>query len=347
MKETLSTLVENYGKRRVILTLLLGLVVAGTAFLVQAQVEGMEYDPESDVWARSSGGWSGHGAPIAPVHQFARQRPGSSDSPTASAKAAADLEPTPVRRLPATPAAAPLPTPDGTPRRAVVPVLMYHHIGLPDPGADAIRRDLSVSPANFEAQLRYLIALGYEPITLESLVMHLQIGQPLPAKPVILTFDDGFKDQYTNAYPLLEKYGFVGTFFVITRFADEERPEYMSWSEIEFLHAQGMEIGSHSYTHPSLKGKSFDYVVWQVLGSKEAIEARTHQPVRSFSYPSGQYDQLAIDVLKSAGYWAAVTVEAGSMQTSERPFELRRIRVRGRYDLTEFDHWFNYWLMNP
>jgi peptidoglycan/xylan/chitin deacetylase (PgdA/CDA1 family) len=342
----LSTLVDNYGKRRVMLTLLLGLVVTGTALLVQAQVEGMEYDAESDARGRSAGGWSGHGAPVAAVRQPVRQRPGSLDSPAPSTSAS-DLEPTPVRRLPATPTAVPLPTPDGTSRRAVVPVLMYHHVGLADPTADAIRRDLSVSPANFEAQLRYLIARGYQPITLETLVLHLQIGQPLPAKPVILTFDDGFKDQYTNAYPLLEKYGFRGTFFVITRFADEERPEYMSWSEIEFLHAQGMEIGSHSYTHPSLQGKSFDYLVWQMLGSKEAIEARTHQPVRTFSYPSGQYDQLAIDVLRSAGYWTAVTVEAGSMQTTERPFELRRIRVRGSYDLKEFDHWFNHWLMNP
>jgi peptidoglycan/xylan/chitin deacetylase (PgdA/CDA1 family) len=342
----LSTHVERHCRRRVILTFLLGLVVTGTALLVQAQVQGMECDPESDAWARSASGWSGNGAAVVPVEQFSGQRRGAPDDPAPLANAA-DLEPTPVRRLPATPAAVPLPTPDGTPRRVVVPVLMYHHVGLPDPGADAIRRDLSVSPANFEAQLRYLIARDYEPITLESLFMHLQIGQPLPEKPVILTFDDGFKDQYTNAYPLLEKYGFVGTFFVITGFADEERPDHMSWSEIEFLHAQGMEIGSHSYTHPSLKGKTFDYVVWQVLGSKEAIEARTHQPVRSFSYPSGQYDQLAVDVLKSAGYWGAVTVEAGSMQTAERPFELRRIRVRGSYDLKEFDHWFNHWLMNP
>ena len=182
----------------------------------------------------------------------------------------------------------------------------------------------------------------YEAITLRSLIMHLQIGQPLPPKPVILTFDDGFKDNYTNAYPLIRKYGFVGTFFVITRFADEERPDHMSWAEIELLHASGMEIGSHSYTHPSLRGKSSDYVVWQALGSKEAIEARTHEPVRFFSYPSGQYDQLVIDVLRSAGYWGAVTVESGSLQSSERPFELKRIRVRGTYDLRDFDHWFNH-----
>jgi len=224
---------------------------------------------------------------------------------------------------------------------------MYHHVAAAGPDADAIRRDLSVSPANFEAQLRYLIARGYQPTTLKALMMHLQVGEPLPSKPVILTFDDGFKDQYTNAYPVLKRYGFVGSFFIITRFADEGREEHMSWAEIESLHANGMEIGSHSYTHPSLRGKSFDYIVWQVLGSKEAIEARTHEPVRFFSYPSGQYDQGVVDVLRSAGYWGAVAVEAGSLQSSQRPFEFKRIRVRGTYDLKDFDHWLNHWLVHP
>jgi len=224
---------------------------------------------------------------------------------------------------------------------------MYHHVAVPPPHADAIRRDLSVSPADFEAQLRYLIENGYQPVTLSDLMIHLRLGQPLPDKPVIVTFDDGFKDQYTNAYPLLKRYGFVATFFIITCFVDEGRDEYMSWADVELLHADGMEIGSHSYTHPTLSGKSFEYIVWQTLGSKEAIEARTHEPVRFFSYPSGQHDQRVIDVLRSAGYWGAVTVEAGSLQSSQHPFELRRIRVRGRYELRDFDYWFNYWLAHP
>jgi peptidoglycan/xylan/chitin deacetylase (PgdA/CDA1 family) len=228
-----------------------------------------------------------------------------------------------------------------------VPILMYHHVADPPPAADAIRYDLSVSPANFEAQLRYLIARDYQPVTLGDLITHLQTGYPLPPKPVVLTFDDGFSDQYANAYPLLKKYGFVADFFIITGFVDEGRDDYMSWAEVELLHADGMEIGSHSYTHPRLSGKSTDYIVWQVLGSKEAIEARTNEPVRLFSYPSGEYDQQVVEVLRSAGYWGAVTVEGGSLQSSQRAFELRRIRVRGRYDLGEFDHWFNYWLAHP
>jgi peptidoglycan/xylan/chitin deacetylase (PgdA/CDA1 family) len=346
-KGTLSTLVHSSGRRIVILALLLGLLVAGTALLVHVQVEGKEHPGDSEKLAHDAGGWSGVAEPAASVRRLGIRRPDTLAGAAIEADSFEDSVPTPVRRLVPTATPAPLPTPDGTPRREVVPILMYHHVGVPGPGADAIRRDLSVSPEAFEAQLRYLIERGYEPVTLNSLIMHLQLGHGLPPKPVVLTFDDGFKDQYSNAYPLLKKYGFVGTFFIITLFADEERPEYMSWSEIEFLHSNGMEIGSHSYTHPSLRGKSYDYVVWQVLGSREAIEARIGEPVRFFSYPSGQYDELTIDVLRSAGYWSAVTVEAGSLQTAESPFELRRIRVRGRYDVREFDRWFNYWLAHP
>lgn len=338
---------SGLGKRRRRVILIASAFLLGTFLLVKADVEGDERNYSSSgeedagaVWSRLATLKRPHGAI---PHRGSLQE--SSPTPVL----ASDIGPTatPFRRPSPSPTSAPEPTPDGTSRQVVVPILMYHHVALPGSGADMIRRDLSVSTADFEAQLRYLVERGCQPIGLKELIMHLQVGQPLPAKPVILTFDDGFKDQYTNAYPLLDKYGFKGVFFVITRFLDEGRDEYMSWADIELLHANGMEIGSHSYTHPSLRGKSFDYVVWQVLGSKEAIEARIQEQVRFFSYPSGQYDQQVVDVLRSAGYWGAVTVEPGSRQSSERPFELKRIRVRGTYDLEDFEYWLNHWLAHP
>ncbi|MDH4208441.1 MAG: polysaccharide deacetylase family protein, partial [Anaerolineae bacterium] len=291
--------------------LLLGVMIAGAALLAYADVEGVEWRQTPAGEAGGPGGWSHHGTLAARPRSLTLPSAEDQVSSLQRTERAEEEVPVEVRRPSVRATPIPLPTPDGSPRQLVVPILMYHHIGEPGPAADAIRSDLSVSPENFEGQLRYLVEHGYEPTTLESLVLHLQVGRPLPGKPVILTFDDGFRDQYTAAYPLLRKYGFAGTFFVITRFADEGRPDYMSWAEIELLHAGGMEIGSHSYTHPGLEGKTFDYVVWQVLGSKEAIEARTREPVRFFSYPSGQYDQLVVDVLRSAGYWTAVTVKPG------------------------------------
>jgi peptidoglycan/xylan/chitin deacetylase (PgdA/CDA1 family) len=213
---------------------------------------------------------------------------------------------------------------------------MYHHIADPPPVADPIRQDLSVSPQVFEAQLRYLVRVGYQPITLRDLIYHLTVGVPLPEKSIVLTFDDGYEDNYTNAYPLLKKYGFVGTFFIVTEPVDSGRAGYMSWAQIEIMSTGGMEIGAHSYTHPDLRDKPVDYIIWQVVGSKEAIEARIQQPVRFFSYPSGRYDEQVVSVLHSAKFWGAVTVKTGTHQFSRRPFELQRIRVRGDDTLDMF-----------
>lgn len=184
--------------------------------------------------------------------------------------------------------------------------------------------------------MRYLVRSGYQPITLRDLIYHLTLGTPLPEKPIILTFDDGYEDNYTNAYPLLKKYGFVGTFFIVTEPVDKGRDGYMSWAQIEIMSTGGMEMGSHSYTHPDLSGKSVDYIVWQALGSKEAIEARIQQPVRFFSYPSGGYDEQVVNVLHSANFWGAVTTEAGTYQSSRGPFKLQRIRIRGNDNLDTF-----------
>ena len=244
--------------------------------------------------------------------------------------------PTAMRRL----------LPDGVPREATVPILMYHHVGEPPPDADAIGLDLTVLPDQFEAQLAYLSEEGYQTIYLSDLIMHLQMGYPLPPKPIVITFDDGYHDVFTNAYPLLKEYGLVATFFIITSLPDEGREGYLSWAEIKALHAAGMEIGSHTYTHPDLRGQPYDYVVWQVLGSKEAIEARIKEPVRLFSYPSGRYDQQVVEVLRSTGYWGAVAIGQEAHQSSDRTFELQRIRVRGSYNLRDFAHWLNYWLEN-
>jgi len=158
----------------------------------------------------------------------------------------------------------------------------------------------------------------------------------LPLNPVVLTFDDGYLDNYTHAYPILERYGFSGTFFIITGLVDKRTEGYMSWDQIEELHSRGMEIGSHSYTHPDLRGRSDDYIIWQVLGSKEAIEARIGEPVRFFCYPSGRYDEATVRILRQLDFWGATTIEQGKTQTSDHLLELRRIRVRGSDDLARF-----------
>lgn len=208
---------------------------------------------------------------------------------------------------------------------------MYHYISQPPRGADAYRKDLSVTPERFREQMQQLKDGGYNVVTLDDLLYALAQGRALPPQPVILTFDDGYRDNYENAFPVLKEFGYPATFFIITDFVTEERPEYMTWAQIEEMAAAGMRFGSHSRNHPNLAGQSIDYLVWQALGSKEAIAARLGQTPRWVAYPSGKYDAQAIAVFRSAGFWGGVTTQQGVEHSLDEIFELRRVRVRGSH----------------
>jgi peptidoglycan/xylan/chitin deacetylase (PgdA/CDA1 family) len=263
--------------------------------------------------------------------------PTATYTPTATPTATATHTPTPTPTFTPTPTPTPLlPTPDGVARQARVPILMYHHIEDPPPGADAWRRDLSVSPKDFEAQLRYLKQEGYETITLNDLTLHLTMGKALPPKPIILTFDDGYANAYTQAFPLLQRYGFIGTFFLISEPIDNGDPDFVSWAEVEEMYAAGMRFEPHSYNHPDMRNRGFQFVVFQILAPKEAIEARTGEPARFFAYPYGRYDDYVIEVLRSAHYWGGVLTEQGATHTTDDLFTLRRVRVHGGDDLDSF-----------
>lgn len=236
-----------------------------------------------------------------------------------------------------------LPPPDGVVREAQVPILMYHYISEPPPDADRIRRGLSLSPAKFEAHLQYLKEHGYHTISLHQLLLHLTRGEPLPQNPVVLTFDDGYRDNYENAFPLLQKYGFTATFFLVTNFIDEGRPEYLTWEQVRQLAQAGNETGAHSRDHPDLRDRDTDFLVWQILGSKEAIQNGAGITPRFFSYPSGKYDEDTVAILASAHYWGAVTVKQGIHQSSDAPFELQRIRIDGSYGAEELDWLLDYY----
>jgi len=222
-----------------------------------------------------------------------------------------------------------------TPRPEVrVPILMYHHIAVPGPNADAIRRDLSVSPAAFEAQMAYLASQGYRTVSLLDLFEHLQGGQALPPRPIILTFDDGYDDNYTNAYPILRRYGLQGTFFIITGLVG--RPGYLTWEQAREMRRGGMSLESHTCTHPDLAKSAPWYVDKEIKEAKAALERELGGPVLFFSYPSGKYNAAAIAALQANGYLGAVTTQHGTMHQASALYELRRVRIRGSDTLESF-----------
>ena len=222
----------------------------------------------------------------------------------------------------------PAPTPDGVARTVQVPILMYHHVSVPPADADVYRRDLSVAPDLFAAHLDRMLAEGYTAISPYTLVNALTLGTPLPEKPVIITFDDGYRDNFEHAFPLLAARNMTAAFFVVTDFIDEERPEYLTWDMVRTMYAGGMFIESHGRNHVSLAGKDDDYLVWQALGSLETIEYELGVRPRFVSYPAGDYDQRTLDIFASAGYWAGLTTRQGATQHSDDMFQLPRVRVR-------------------
>ncbi len=242
----------------------------------------------------------------------------------------------PVEETHSSPMPTPTPTPVALPDWARVPILMYHYVSELPPNPDRYRRDLTVSPENFEAQLQYLAEAGYHTITLTDLYLHLTQGYPLPERPIILTFDDGYRDAYEVVFPLLLDYGFTGTFFVLATPAHFEWPDYMTWAQMKEMSDAGMEIQGHGRDHVDLRNRSYDYLVYQTMGIQEAIQYHTGRLPRFFCYPSGRYDANLIAVLKSVGYWGAVTTEWGQRHTREGLFEMPRLRIRGSDTLESF-----------
>ncbi len=189
------------------------------------------------------------------------------------------------------------PPPDGTLRRVHIPILMYHYISVPPDDADKFRLDLSVTPDNFRAQMKWLKELGYSTITPDDLVAALTEGHKLPNRRVLLTFDDGYEDAYINALPVLKEFGFTGTFFIVTRFVDENRNGYLTWKQVKEMIHDGMSIQNHSRRHYDMRGRTRDWLLYEIVGPLQTIEAQTGVRPRYFCYPSGQYDLETIRTL--------------------------------------------------
>jgi peptidoglycan/xylan/chitin deacetylase (PgdA/CDA1 family) len=263
------------------------------------------------------------------------------ETPTPTPTFTPTLTPTPTRPL------TPMLTRDPAQRVYRIPILMYHYVSVPPPDADKYRLDLSVTPANFDAQMEYLASEGYHPVRLSDVAEFLRNGKPLPINPIVLTFDDGYLDNHQYALPILKKYKFPATFFIIAQIVDDKKPGYMTWNQIEDLAIEGMEIGSHSMTHPDLKDKPRVFQTSEIAGSKLVIESRIGTPIKSFSFPAGKYDAQTIQLLRAAGYLAAVTTEPqGAKQSADAVFELQRIRVRGSHSLNDFGYWIKYFTTN-
>jgi peptidoglycan/xylan/chitin deacetylase (PgdA/CDA1 family) len=217
-----------------------------------------------------------------------------------------------------------------------VPILMYHYVSELPADADVYRRDLTVTPDRFEAQMRYLKEEGYTTVILSDIYEALTEGKPLPPRPIVLTFDDGYKDAYTHVLPVLQEYGFIGEFFVLATPAHYQAPHYLSWNDMKEMADAGMSMQAHGRDHVELTNRANDFLVYQILGAREAVEAHTGQPVRFFCYPSGRHDEATRAVVASAGYWGAVTTAWGTELRLDNRYTWPRIRIKGAWELESY-----------
>ena len=218
---------------------------------------------------------------------------------------------------------------DGTMRRIRVPILMYHYVSPLPPDADVFRVDLTVEPEIFRQHINYLRDAGYETISLYDLDQALRYGTPLPPRPVILTFDDGHVDHYDYVYPTLKEVGYTATFFVITGKSDHNEVAHLDWEQVREMAHGGMDMQSHSKSHRSMSGRDRDYLIYEIVGSVESLEAHTAQPVHMFCYPAGQYDGHTLEVLRQLPILRAVTTQPGTLHTTDNNLEVPRLRVTG------------------
>jgi peptidoglycan/xylan/chitin deacetylase (PgdA/CDA1 family) len=217
--------------------------------------------------------------------------------------------------------------------RAVI--LMYHNVGKPR--EKAVLGSLYVTPRMFRFQMRYLKTAGFKVVPLTEIAKFVRSGGT-GDRLVALTFDDGYRDFYENAFPALKENNFPSTVFLVSDLVGKEnlwdsadgkgREPLMDWDEILRLKKNGVAFGSHTRSHPFLSKLPVPRIEDEVANSKSHIEERLQIPVESFCYPYGDYDDRVLAAVEKAGYTAAVTIQRGLVRRNDNPLELRRSFIR-------------------
>src|SRR3954463_965074 len=208
-----------------------------------------------------------------------------------------------------------------------VPILEYHVLGRPQ--TEVPYPDLYMPRASFRKQMDWLDQHGYEAVTLEEVEAAWYHGGSLPRKPVVLSFDDGYRPQYTFALPTLRKHGWPGVLNLKAEGSD------LYESNIKAMLAVGWELAAHTINHSDLTTLEGEALEEEVAGSRKLLQREYDVPVKNFCYPSGRFDATVIAAVEAAGYVGATT-EIPGLATKDHPYELARIEVLGSWTLADF-----------
>ncbi len=208
-----------------------------------------------------------------------------------------------------------------------VPILVYHIVRPSYPTDSRAVRALAHTPNTFDAQMKYLGTAGYHIVSFRDLEQTFKNGTPLPAKPIIISFDDGWSDQFKYAFPILKKYQYTATFFVFTNPIGTRG--FLTWDDLRTMLDAGMTIGAHSRSHPYLTKIANQNSLWnEIDGSKQKLEKALHTTVSEFAYPFGQYNPSIVALVKKAGYTSARgDYYYGATQSADRLYELSALNA--------------------
>lgn len=209
-----------------------------------------------------------------------------------------------------------------------VPILYYHSVD------ESEANEVIISPQKLKEQLQYILDQEYIPITLTEFNNYLFNNQPIPEKSIMITFDDGYMDNYTNAFPILKELGIKATIFLMTVGVDEGY--YLSSHQINEMIDYGIDIQSHTVNHVHLNELTYDEQLSELKTSKEFIENITHREVISLAYPYGDYNNDTIRAAKEAGYTLCFTTNNGLASSESDYYQIERIYVSSRYSLDYF-----------
>ena len=228
--------------------------------------------------------------------------------------------------------------------RVRIPILMYHSVSEKDSlGVHPYYRT-ATTPGVFARHMQFLYEKGFTPIGVGDALKCMTAPTRTIARPVVITFDDGYLNFYTNAFPILRRFGFTATMYLPTAYIGGEKQRFkglrcMTWGHIRELQRSGIEFGGHTVTHPSLRGLPQEQIERELVDSKSQIEDEIQHPVKSFAYPYAfpeadrPFRQMLRTFLERSGYEHGVSTILGTADSSDDPFFMRRLPVNSCDDI--------------
>lgn len=214
-----------------------------------------------------------------------------------------------------------------------IPTLVYHRIEDAPATASDMYKQMTVSPEWFDKQMKYLADNKFTPIHFTDVTNYLEKGTALPARPIIITFDDGWKNQYTAALPILKKYKMTGTLYIIAGYIGYGA--YLNVDELKEMRDYGMEIAAHSMTHPSLT--LVKNAKEEIENSKKILEEKLGVVVTAFAYPNGAFNAAVEQLVKNAGYKTGRAFGNGIGISKDNLYELPVVRIDKNQGLEKWE----------